>query len=74
MDNMPIFVKIEEYKRVLEVLRQLDNKVEQAKKMIEKINDLKNEEDSAIALWEKQLTDVENRLDNIGKKLVEPGM
>ncbi|MFH1399234.1 MAG: hypothetical protein ABIG95_03925 [Candidatus Woesearchaeota archaeon] len=74
MDTMPIFVKIDEYKDVLEVLRQLSTKVEQAKKVVEKINELKNEEDSAIEMWQKQLSEVEERLGNIGKKLVEPGI
>ena len=41
--EMPVFVKIEEYKDVLDVLELIKNKIIQAKDVLGKINELKNE-------------------------------
>jgi len=41
MSEMPVFVKIDEYKDVLDVIDLIRNKVDQAKDIMGKINELK---------------------------------
>lgn len=72
MPEMPVFVKIEDYKDVLEVINLIKNKVADAKKTLEKINELKNEEDAELELWHNSLSEIERKTDFIDKTLFEP--
>ena len=57
--GMPVFVRIEEYKDVLDVMNMIKNKIEDAKEILGKINELKNEEDAELELWHTGLEEVE---------------
>ena len=72
--GMPVFVKIDEYKEVLEVLDLLNKRMEKAREIIERINNLKNDEDAELDMWEKELAEVEKKLDFMNQTLAEPGM
>ncbi|MFC1801095.1 hypothetical protein ACFLZB_01415 [Nanoarchaeota archaeon] len=72
MPEMPVFVKIEDYKDVLDVMNILRNKVDDAKDTLRKINELKNEEDAELDLWHATLEDVERKIDFVDKTLFEP--
>ena len=43
MEPMPVFVKIDEYNEVLNLVKLVRKKLEEAKEVLLKINDLKNE-------------------------------
>ena len=47
---MQIFVKIDDYKDVLEIMNMIRNKLGEAKTTLEDINKLKNEEDAELEL------------------------
>jgi|APSaa5957512576_1039674.scaffolds.fasta_scaffold339303_1 hypothetical protein len=70
--EMPVFVKIEEYKDVLDVLELIKNKIIQAKDVLGKINELKNEEDAELDLWKTSLHEIERRVDELDETLLEP--
>jgi uncharacterized protein Yka (UPF0111/DUF47 family) len=70
--EMPVFVKIEEYKEVLDVVELIKNKIVQARTTLGKINELKNEEDTQLELWKGSIEEVENRIDAIDDALLEP--
>jgi hypothetical protein len=72
--GMPVFVRIDEYKDVLEVLNLLNKRLEKAREIMARINDLKNEEDAELDAWDRELADVEKKLDFMNRTLVEPGM
>ena len=69
--GMPVFVRIDEYKDVIEILEVIKNKLDQAKKTLARINELKNQEDSEIALWQNNIADIEKRLELIDNALFE---
>lgn len=73
-EGMPIFVKIDEYKDVLEVLKLINQKLDQAKEAVARINELKNEEDTELELWQSELEDIEKKLNLMNKTLLEPNM
>ncbi len=73
-EGMPVFVKIDEYKDVLEVLKLINDKLEKAKGVITKINQLKNEEDNELEMWQTELEDIENKLILMNKTLLEPNI
>jgi hypothetical protein len=70
--EMPIYVRIEEYRDVLDVVNMLKNKLEEAKSVLAKLNELKNEEDIELERWENGLAAVERKIQFIDKTLFEP--
>jgi hypothetical protein len=68
----PVFVKIENYKDVLDVFDLIKDKLEQAKRTLGDINELKNEEDSELDLWKSTLDELERKVQNIDRVLFEP--
>ncbi|MFC1754942.1 hypothetical protein ACFL96_16380 [Thermoproteota archaeon] len=68
----PVFVRIEEYKDVLDIMELIKAKINEAKQIIEQVNVLKNQEDSEIELWHNELNDVERKIEYMDKTLFEP--
>lgn len=71
-EGMPVFVRIEDYRDVLELMGVLKAKIEDAKKTLAKINELKGKEDSELAEWRAEIGDVEKKVDYIDHVLFEP--
>ena len=72
MAEMPVFVRIEDYKDVLEVVNMIKNKLEDAKATLAKINELKNQEDSELDMWHSTLNELEHKIDFVDKSMFEP--
>lgn len=70
--DIPIFVKIEDYKDVINVIDLLKNKLSQAKDLLEKINELKEEEDSELDLWKGNIDEIEDKIETIDDSLINP--
>lgn len=70
----PVFVKIGEYKDVLEVVGIIKDKIENARSTLGRINELKNEEDSELDLWNSKLDEIEKKIDFIDKSLFQPNL
>jgi hypothetical protein len=68
----PVFVKIEDYKDIMELLVLIKEKLGQAKFLLGKINELKNQEDAELASWSKDLDDVASMVSDIDRMLLEP--
>ncbi len=69
---MPVFVKVDEYNDVLNLLKLIHHKLEDAKSTLLKVHDLKNEEDHQIELWQNSLNEVEKKVDFLNHALSEP--
>ena len=48
MEQMPVFVKIDDYNSVLDLMKAIQRKMDEAKETLAKINELKNEEDTRL--------------------------
>ena len=70
--EMPIYVRIEEYRDVLDVINMIKNKLEEARAILQEINELKNEEDAELERWEQGLEAIERKVKYIDKTLFEP--
>jgi len=68
----PVFIKIDEYKDVVDVLHLIHNKITEAKKTLAQINELKNREDHELSTWHGEITEIEKRVDFIDKMLFTP--
>ena len=72
MEEMPVFVKIEDYKNIVDVLHVSQEKLQTAKALLTKIQELKEEEDAELAAWQAELDDIDERLDHVSRTLLEP--
>ena len=60
MERMPVFIKVDEYDNVLELVRIVKQKMEEAK------------EDHQLEMWQNALSEVEKKIDLIDHSLNEP--
>ena len=72
LGEAPVFVKVDNYKDVLDVVDLIREKLEQAKITLDDINEVKREEDSELDLWKSTLDELESKLNNINNFLFEP--
>jgi len=72
MDKMPVFIKIDDYNQVLEMVKVVRKKIDDAKDALLKIHELKNEEDHQLEMWQATLAEVEKKVDFIDHSLNEP--
>lgn len=70
--KMPVFVKIDEYKDVLDVIEIIRAKIDETRETMLKINDLKNQEDSELEQWKHELEEIQNKMNYIDKSLFDP--
>ncbi len=74
MDKAPVFVKMEEYKDIMDVVSLMREKINQAKFLLDKIAQLKAEEDGQLATWAKEVESVEASVATVDKALTEPNV
>ena len=67
-----VFVKIDEYNDILDIIALINEKVREARMILGKIDDLKNQEDIELDTWKSSLDDVERKLKYIDQTLFEP--
>jgi hypothetical protein len=70
--NMIVYVKIDEYKDIVDIINLTRSKIKQAKYIISKIAELKRQEDEEIARWTDNLEQVEEKVNFIDTTLMEP--
>jgi len=66
-----IFVKIEEYRDVLDILNLTKEKINEAKETLNTILRLKEQEDTEIENWQNEIEEVEKKISHIDKTLFE---
>ena len=70
--EVPVFIKIDDYKDVIDVMELIKNKILEANGVLEKIRRLKAEEDAELELWNSNLEDIERKISYIDRTLFEP--
>lgn len=68
----PVFVKIEDYKDITEIMGLVKEKLDQAKFLLSKIDEIKKQEDAEIANWRTEIAEVTKRVYEIDRLLLEP--
>ena len=70
--NMPVFIKIDEYKDIMDVIKVLKEKVKQTQDLLHEVHKLKEDEESELSSWSKNLSEVGNKLEFIDNMIFEP--
>jgi chromosome segregation ATPase len=68
----PVYVKVDEYKSIRELLDAIKERLGQARTLLAKVNDLKQQEDKQIDSWARDIEDIEERISSVDKTLLEP--
>jgi hypothetical protein len=68
----PVFVKLDEYKEIMEIVEMLRGKIAETKQLIQKINEIKTEEDAELDVWRTELEELDKRVQLIDRTLLEP--
>jgi D-Tyr-tRNAtyr deacylase len=63
--DVQVFVKVDEYKDIIDILSMTTEKMQLVKSLLEKINKLKVEEDQEIDKWNREVSDIDSRLQQI---------
>ena len=71
-NDLNVFVKMEEYNDLLDIIALINKKITDAREILKKIYDLKNQEDYELESWKNSLDDVERKLKYIDQVLFEP--
>ena len=71
-EGAKIFVKLDEYKEILNTFNILKNNLDEARETINKINELKNSEDAELDLWYSELEEIERKVNIMDKSMFEP--
>ncbi len=70
--NAPVFVKIDTYKEVLDIIDIIKSKLENSREVLNEINDLKTQEDEEMIEWKETLDNMSEKIHFIDKTLFEP--
>lgn len=68
-DPNPVFVKIEKYKEILDIVEVLNKKVINVKNLLSDLEALKNQEEEEIMNWEKDLDEITHKVDSLREEL-----
>ncbi|MBN1644918.1 hypothetical protein JW851_02680 [Candidatus Woesearchaeota archaeon] len=68
----PVFVKIEDYKDIVDLLALIKDRLKQAKFLLDKVKEIKDQEDTEISIWSKEIEDVDQRISDVDRALFEP--
>ena len=70
--GMPVFVKVDEYKEILDVLEMIKDKLKEIRGTLGSINSLRNEEDAELAMWNSTINEIEKKIESIDRIMFEP--
>lgn len=67
-----LFIKIDEYKDILDIINLVQQKIRHSRELLNKIEELKAQEDSQIQEWKMAIDDVDKKMIFIDQVLLEP--
>ena len=72
-NSTSIFVKVNEYKEILDVLDMVKGKINEIRDTLNGINNLRNEEDSEVSVWNSTIDEIEKKIEDIDSMIFESG-
>lgn len=69
---LPVFIKIDDYNKVLEAINDVKEKIRSAQVLLDEVKQIKNQEDKQIEVWEKNISQIEEKANFISKSFSNP--
>lgn len=70
-ESNPVFVKIDKYKEILDIVEVINKKIVNVKQLLSELEELKNKEEEEIMNWEKNLDEITNKIESIQEELTK---
>ena len=71
-ENAQVFIKIEEYNKILNTVRLVKDKLNEAKDILKRISELKIEEYNQLGNWDSNLEEIEKKIASVDDALGKP--
>ena len=72
LQGKAIYVKLDAYKDILNLVGTLKEKLATAKSTLEKLESLKGEEEAEFEMWQNSVMDIEEKVNYIDHALIQP--
>ena len=69
----PMFVKVDEYEDIQDIVKLIKVKVKEAKDTLAQVEKLKSQEETELSAWGSQIDDVEKKVESIQQTLFAAG-
>ena len=70
----PVFVKVDEYKEILDILDMIKGKIKEVRGTLDNLNSLRNEENAELSMWNNAINEIERKIESIDRLMFEPEM
>ena len=70
---MQVFIKIEDFKDITEIMTLAHQRLQQAKNVLNRIAELKAQEDAEFEAWTNELSEIESRMQIVDSTLLGKG-
>ncbi len=70
----PVFVKINDYKDILDITDVIKKKIKDARETLQRIRDIKDEEDRELMEWGQNIDEITQKVEFLTKSLFEPNI
>ncbi|MBN1646332.1 hypothetical protein JW868_04810 [Candidatus Woesearchaeota archaeon] len=67
----PLFIKVENYKEILDIVDVIKGRIAQAKAALAEIKELKQKEDEEIREWASSVEDMESKVGSMSRSLFD---
>jgi len=71
-ENAQVFIKIEEYNKILDTVRLVKDKLNEARDILKRISELKIEEYNQLGNWDSNLEEIEKKIESVDEALGKP--
>ncbi|MDD5086901.1 MAG: hypothetical protein PHV16_04060 [Candidatus Nanoarchaeia archaeon] len=68
-ESAQVFIKIEDYKKIISTVNLLKAKLEDAKSILKSISELKIQEYNQLSKWDSNLEEIEKRIKLVDQEL-----
>jgi hypothetical protein len=68
-ESNPVFIKIDKYKEITDIIKVIEKKISDAKSLMSQIDDIKSKEDDELMHWEKSIDELTSRLEHLKERL-----
>lgn len=70
-ESNPVFVKIDKYREILNIVEVLDKKAANVKKLLSDLEEIKDKEEEEIMSWEKNMDEITDRIESLHEELTK---
>ena len=67
----PVFVKVSEYKEIVDVLDMIKAKISEIREILASVSESRNQEDTEISMWNHIIDEIEKKIEDIDKMIFE---